>query len=204
MLEGIGYGLRVAAGYAPWASAGDAVPARVLGIRCGLLTVLTARGPRDASLGAGVLAALAADAACGPCVGDWVVLRGWPDHRCTVEAVLPRRTTVPGARADDPCLANVDVLVRLGDARSQPTPPRGVDVVDLGGEDDVEGLRRRLAAGETLAVAGGDERGRRALLRRLAGTALLLGDGAATRLLPVPGGGALVDLPGAPSGDTTP
>lgn len=174
------------------------MPGRVLRTRPGVVTVLTAQGPRDATLGAGVLIGLAGDGACGPCPGDWVVLRAWPDGRGTVEAVLPRRTTVPGAGAADPCLANVDALVLLGACGPRPAPPPGVDLVAVRGADDVTAVRQRLAAGQTVAVAGADGRSRRALVRRLAGTAVLTGRDAGTRLLPVPGGGVLVEVPGAP------
>lgn len=204
MLEGIGYGPRVAAAYAPWATADDAVPARVLDTRPGLVTALTEEGPRQASLGAGLLSAVAADAGAGPRAGDWVVLRAWPDRRWTVEAVLPRRTSVPGQ--GDPCCANVDVLVVLGGPWSRVPAVRGVERVGTDGRD-VTGLRQRLAAGQTLAVAGGDRRSRAALVRRLAGTPLLAGPDDGPRLLLVPGGGALLVLacpPGAGLGDPGP
>jgi hypothetical protein len=69
--------------------------------------------------------------------------------------------------------------------------PEGVDVLRTDGRD-VSKLRRRLAAGATLAVTGGDRRGRADLVQRLAGTPVLSGRGAGPCLLPVPGGGALV------------
>ncbi len=50
-----------------------------------------------------------------PCAGDWCVLRAWPDHRLTLEHVLPRRTAVvratAGKAAEGQVLcANVDLV----------------------------------------------------------------------------------------------
>ncbi|MGH3750331.1 MAG: ribosome small subunit-dependent GTPase A, partial [Micromonosporaceae bacterium] len=54
----------------------------------------TRSGSLRVSLAGRMLAAIADDPLQLPCVGDWVVVRVWPDRRVTVEAVLPRRTAV--------------------------------------------------------------------------------------------------------------
>ncbi len=194
----MGYGPEVAAAYAPWTAAADAAPGRVLCAGPGLVRVLAEDGPRRASLGAGLLAALATEPGCAPWAGDWVVLRAWPDNRWTVEAVLPRRTTVPvPGQGEGRSCANVDVLVVLGGNQTDRTAPAAVEVLRTDGRD-VAILEERLTAGRTLAVTGGEPRTRAALLRRLAGGDLLVLRDAGPCLLPVPGGGALVDLAGDP------
>ena len=74
---------------ARWATASDARLGRVVRVDRGLVSVLTESGPHRVSLGARVLAGLAADPTDGPCTGDWCVLRDWPDRRSTLEALLP-------------------------------------------------------------------------------------------------------------------
>jgi len=73
-------------------------PGRVLRVDRGACTVLTEAGAIRASAGGAVLAAMADDAANGPCTGDWCAVRDWPDGPTTVEAILPRRAAV--TRAD--------------------------------------------------------------------------------------------------------
>ena len=72
----------------------DLVAGRVARVDKGLATVFTEDGPVRASWSGALLAEIAADAQAGPCTGDWVVLRFWPDDRITLESVLPRRTTI--------------------------------------------------------------------------------------------------------------
>ena len=72
----------------------DASPGRVLRADRGVCTVVDAAGVARATLAGSVLLAAAHDPARLPCAGDWVVLRRWPDHRVTIECVLPRRTTL--------------------------------------------------------------------------------------------------------------
>jgi ribosome biogenesis GTPase len=67
----------------------------------GLASVLTEAGPQRASIGGGLLGRMAHDPTEAPCTGDWCVLRAWPDHRTTLEAVLPRRTAVVRAVAGE-------------------------------------------------------------------------------------------------------
>lgn len=93
----------------------DLVPGRVARVDKGLATVFTEDGPVRASWSGTVLAEIAADAQAGPCTGDWVVLRFWPDDRITLESVLPRSTTivraeVGGSSRGQVLASNVDVI----------------------------------------------------------------------------------------------
>lgn len=63
----------------------------VTGTETGVCRVLTDRGELRASFGGGMLGLLARDRSCAPQPGDWVVLRGWPDERVTIEAPWARR-----------------------------------------------------------------------------------------------------------------
>lgn len=211
MLETIGYGPGVARAFAPWA-ADDALVGRVVRVLPGAVSVLCEDGLRRASLGGPVLGEVAAHPVAAPCAGDWVVLRRWPDRRVTLESVLPRRTTVlsrGGAGDTRAVCANVDVVAVPGPARPgreeqlrrQSRLDRvaaaapGVEVVGCGHRDvDVERLRDLIAGRRTLALVGGG-RARAALVRSIVGTEVLPaceGPG----LVAVPGGGALVDVPG--------
>ena len=93
------------------------VPARVTRIDRGACDALAADGPLRATFAGALLQAGAADPLASPCVGDWIVLRVWPDARVTAEAVLPRRTAfvraavTPGASYGQVLAANVDVAV---------------------------------------------------------------------------------------------
>lgn len=95
MLESIGYEPEMAT----WAVAADATLGRVVRVDRGLASVLTEDGPRRVSYGAQLLAEIAVDPSEAPSVGDWCVLREWPDRRTTVERLLPRRTAVERATA---------------------------------------------------------------------------------------------------------
>ena len=93
----------------------DLVPGRVARVDKGLATVLTEDGPVRASWSGALLAEIASDAQAGPCTGDWVVLRVWPDGRITVESVLPRRTAIVRAEAGGSSrgqvlASNIDVI----------------------------------------------------------------------------------------------
>jgi ribosome biogenesis GTPase / thiamine phosphate phosphatase len=114
VLESIGYDAATAASFAPW-DAGDAVVGRVVRVDRGIASVLTEDGPLRASWGGDVLAGIARDPTATPTAGDWCVLRDWPDHRVTVEHVLPRRTAVVRATAGkqsegQAVCANVDLV----------------------------------------------------------------------------------------------
>jgi ribosome biogenesis GTPase / thiamine phosphate phosphatase len=93
----------------------ELVPGRVARVDKGLATVFTTDGPVRASWSGALLTAIASDAQAGPCTGDWVVLRFWPDDRITVESVLPRRTAivraeVGGSSRGQMLASNVDVI----------------------------------------------------------------------------------------------
>lgn len=93
----------------------DLVPGRVARVDKGLATVFTEDGPVRASWSGALLAEMASDAQAGPCTGDWVVLRSWPDDRITVESVLPRRSAivraeVGGSSRGQVLASNVDVI----------------------------------------------------------------------------------------------
>lgn len=114
MLETIGYDAATAASYAPWDTA-DASVGRVVRVDRGVAAVLTESGPVRASWGGAVLQRVAHDPTEAPCAGDWCVLRAWPDHRTTIEHVLPRRNAVVRATAGKAAegqviCANVDLV----------------------------------------------------------------------------------------------
>lgn len=134
MLETIGYDAATAASFAPW-DAADAFVGRVVRVDRGVLTVLTETGPHRVTIGGALLGLVARDPARTPCVGDWVVVRSWPDRRETVEHVLPRRTAlVPlyGDAARAPVLAaNVDLVAVVVDRESAPDPTEIGRLLDL-------------------------------------------------------------------------
>jgi ribosome biogenesis GTPase len=114
VLETIGYDAVTAASFAPWDTS-DAAVGRVVRVDRGVASVLTEQGPVRASWGAPVLQRAAHDPTEAPCAGDWCVVRTWPDHRVTVEHVLPRRTAVvrstAGKTAEGQVVcANVDLV----------------------------------------------------------------------------------------------
>jgi ribosome biogenesis GTPase / thiamine phosphate phosphatase len=114
VLETIGYDAATAASFAPWDTS-DAAVGRVVRVDRGVASVLTEQGPVRASWGAPVLQRVAHDPTEAPCAGDWCVVRTWPDHRVTVEHVLPRRTAVvrstAGKAAEGQVVcANVDLV----------------------------------------------------------------------------------------------
>lgn len=86
---------------ARWAAHADARLGRVVRVDRGLAGVLTESGPVRSSFGSNLLADISNDSTLAPCTGDFVVLRDWPDHRTTLEQVLPRRTAVIRATAGE-------------------------------------------------------------------------------------------------------
>src|SRR5690242_15419773 len=95
---------------ARWAAARDATLGRVTRMDAGVLTVLSERGPLRCTYGGQLLGAVAADRVHAPCSGDWCVVREWPDHRLTVERVLPRSTAVTPATTGPVLCANADLV----------------------------------------------------------------------------------------------
>jgi ribosome biogenesis GTPase len=114
---------------ARWAAAADATLGRVARVDRGLATVLTEDGPVRAGLGGGLLGSIAHDPVAAPCTGDWCVLRSWPDHRTTVERLLPRRTALVRATAgrtslDQVLCANVDLAAVVVSLHPDPVMAR--------------------------------------------------------------------------------
>jgi ribosome biogenesis GTPase len=92
-----------------------AFPARVTRTDRGACDVLAAAGPVRATWGADVVSAVAADPQAVPSTGDWVRVQSWPDGNHTIEAVLPRRSSVVraqvgGTSSGQVLAANVDVV----------------------------------------------------------------------------------------------
>lgn len=242
-----------------WREAADACAVsgrvgRVSRVDRGLVTALTVNGPVRASLGAEVLEAMAGDSLCAPVTGDWCVLRPWSDGPFTVEALLPRRTTVVRAEASgtsrgqalaanadvvaivvalhpDPNLGRVERLLALawgsgarpmvvlskadlvGDAELvaadvQAVAP-DVEVVCTSTADGsgIQQVRSRAGRSATLAMVGLSGHGKSSLANALVGAEVLAakhiradGKGRHTtvrrELVPLPGGGAVIDTPG--------
>ena len=257
MLETVGLDAEVARAAAGWAAAGDASVGRVTRVDRGVVTVLTEAGLRRCSIGGGLLNRMAQPAGEGVCTGDWCLLREWPDHRTTLERVLPRRTALigPGAGEHGRVLcANVDIVALVLGTQPRPVPAsierllavvrqsgirplvvltgsqlvaehlaeqpaedlaaatRDVDVlpVSAGTGAGVAELRARLEGRLTIALLGASGHGSSAVADALVGAEVLSTrtprpDGRAghpsvrRELVPLPGGGAVVDMPGVRS-----
>ena len=147
MLETIGYDAATAASFAPW-DAPDASAGRVVRVDRGVLTVLTEAGPLRVTVGGTLLARIAKDPGETPCVGDWVVVRSWPDNRDTVEHVLPRRSAVRTQAGDAlPLAANVDVVAVVADPTAA-TAPRELELhLDRAAASGAQPLLVLLGAG---------------------------------------------------------
>jgi ribosome biogenesis GTPase / thiamine phosphate phosphatase len=105
------------------------IAGRVARVDKGLATVLTEDGPVRATWSGALLAAMASDPQAGPCTGDWVVLRHWPDDRITVGFVAPRRTAivraeVGGTSKGQVLAANVDVIAIVVGLHPEPNISR--------------------------------------------------------------------------------
>jgi ribosome biogenesis GTPase len=250
VLESIGYDREMAR----WAAAADASVGRVVRVDRGLVSVLTESGPHRASIGGALLGRMAGDPTEGPSTGDWCLLRTWPDHRTTVERVLPRRTAVVRATSGEsshgqllcanidvaalvvslhpvPVLAKVERLVALawesgarplvvltkadlvGDADevaddvAEAAPGVEVTVVSTRTGLGIDALRDRLEGRLTMALLGASGHGKSSLTNALVGAEVLStrtirddGRGRHTsvrrELVPIPGGGAVIDTPG--------
>jgi ribosome biogenesis GTPase len=252
-LPSLGWDEAFATAYRPFRQSGQQ-PGRVSRTDRGVCTVFTAAGTVRASIAGGVLAAAARDPLRLPAAGDWVAVRTWPDDRVTIEAVLPRRTTVARAGAGRDSLgqvlaANVDTAAVVEPLDPEPDPGRverllslvwesgarpvllltkadrvpdpqavaaefasvapGVPSHLLDGRDpaSLRALERYLAPGATLGLFGPSGAGKSTLVNTLAGASVmsiraLRADGRGRHtttyrsLVPVPGGGAVLDTPG--------
>ena len=233
----------------------DCRPGRVLRADRGICTVATAEGLVRASLAGALLTAGGRDPEALPCAGDWLVIRDWPDHRITAEAVLPRRTAVTRRTAGkqstgqvlaanldtvavvepldpEPDLGRVErllalvwesgaqplVLLTKADMAADPatiarqvaTVAPGVEVWPVSAEqgEGLAALAPLVAPGRTLALLGPSGAGKSTLVNALAGGPVMLtqrvrrvdGKGRHTTtyraLVPIPGGGAVLDTPG--------
>lgn len=213
VLERIGYD----AGMARWVAAADLALGRVARVERGLVGALTEAGPVRTSIGAELLASMARDPVNGPCAGDWAVLRSWPDDRCTVERILPRRTALccPAAGAaphQHALCANIDLAALVLPAGSTPgkrterlralAGTSGARVVVVVGDSDGVGRLRGFVAGHrTVALLGPSGRDTSALVDALVGAPVLTfraggqgGQPVRRALVTLPGGGAVIDM----------
>jgi ribosome biogenesis GTPase len=233
----------------------DYHPGRVVRVDRGVCTVLCAEGTVRASLAGAVLSAASHDLMNLPCAGDWVLVRTWPDHRCTLDVVLPRRTAIVHRTADkdssgqvlasnldaaavvepmhpSPDVGGIERLVAFAwEAGAQPLVvltkcdlaadpdavaapvaelAPGVEVLPVSAQrgDGRAALRPQVAAGRTLALLGPSGAGKSTLVNALVGGTVMGtqgirradGKGRHTTtyraLIPVPGGGAVLDTPG--------
>ncbi|WP_184788513.1 ribosome small subunit-dependent GTPase A [Phytomonospora endophytica] len=229
-------------------------PGRVARVDRGICTVLTAEGTVRASLSGRMLGDLAADPASGPCAGDWVVVRQWPDDRTTLEAVLPRKTSIvragAGKAATGQVIAtNIDIIAVVEPLDPDPDPGRierlmtlawdsgatpillltkadavgdpaalalsfadsapGVPIIPVStvNGEGLDVVAEYVPSGRTMALVGPSGAGKSSLVNALAGaevmvTRALRADGRGRHttsyraLVPVPGGGVILDTPG--------
>ena len=141
MLETIGFD----PGMAGWAAAADTTVGRVVRVDRGIAGVLTEEGPLRVGYGARLLCEIAADSSAAPCTGDWCVVRDWPDHRVTLERVLPRRTAVVRATAGEQSYgqvlcANIDVAAVVVALHPAPTLSRVERLLALAWESGAQPL----------------------------------------------------------------
>ncbi len=109
MLETIGYDSRMArtAPSTTEACRRDLRIGRVLRMDRAIARVLTEDGHVRVSLGSTLLGEIAKDTTAAPCTGDFVTVRDWPDHKGTVDSVLPRRTALIRATAGEQSVGQV-------------------------------------------------------------------------------------------------
>ena len=127
-IASLGWDAGFAAAYARFDRPGYR-PARVTRVDRGVCALLAADGAARAGVGGTLLGQAARDPLALPCAGDWVVLCAWPDHRTTIEAVLPRRTLIVRATAGGQShgqllAANVDHAAVVEPLDPEPNPGR--------------------------------------------------------------------------------
>jgi ribosome biogenesis GTPase / thiamine phosphate phosphatase len=121
VLEAIGFDRDLAR----WAVSADSRVGRVLRVERGIASVLTEEGEVRATYGGRMLGWIAKTTSATPCVGDWAVLRDWPDRRVTLEQLVPRRTTlVRGIGGTCPLAANIDLAAVVVAADAAPDEAR--------------------------------------------------------------------------------
>lgn len=135
MLETIGYDPQMAR----WAAAADAEVGRVVRVDRGLAEVLTEHGLLRAGYAGELLGEVARDPSAAPTAGDWVVVRDWPDHRHTLERVIPRTSCVVRATAgkqshDQVLCANADFVAAVVALHPDPVLPRVERLLSLAWE----------------------------------------------------------------------
>jgi ribosome biogenesis GTPase len=133
------------AGMARFAAAADATVGRVVRVDRGVANVLVETGPVRASLGSDLLCRMAADPTAGPCTGDWCVVRDWPDHRLTVERLLPRRSAVVRATAGEQShghvlCANIDLAAIVLSLHPMPSIPKAERLLALAWQSGAQPL----------------------------------------------------------------
>jgi ribosome biogenesis GTPase len=121
----------------------DASPGRVLRADRGVCTVFTEDGIIRASLGGSLLIPAAGDPAQLPSVGDWVLLRHWPDRRTTIECRLPRRTALIRRTADKDAsgqvlAANMETVAVVEPIHPTPDDGRVERLLALAWESDAQ------------------------------------------------------------------
>lgn len=213
MLERIGFDAEMTG----WAAAADLALGRVARVEQGLIAALTETGPARTTVGGRLLAEMARDPLTAPCPGDWALLRSWPDHRSTIERLLPRRTalccTAAGLVAHQHALcANVDlaaVVVPQAGARRKQTQR----LLELAGTSGVEAevitgpgvgvarLRELVAGHRTVALLAASGSDTSAVVDALVGASVLSawvggrrGSPVRRQLVALPGGGAVIDM----------
>jgi ribosome biogenesis GTPase len=133
--------------HAEWDAADRAtaglLPARITRVDRSGLDLLGARGPVRATASGSVLAAMAADTRCAPAVGDWAMLRHWPDERTTIEDLLPRRTSIVRATAGrqsqgQVLAANHDVAMVVEGLHPEPDLARMERLLTLAWQSDAQ------------------------------------------------------------------
>lgn len=115
LLASLGWDAHLAAAFAAYDLDGQR-PARITRVDRSGYDLLGGSGPSRATASGHVLAASTGHSAAAPCVGDWAVLRRWPDDRTTIEALLPRRSAVVraavrGESQGQVLVANLDVAL---------------------------------------------------------------------------------------------
>lgn len=125
MLETIGYTPQMAR----FAAAADAEVGRVVRVDRGLAEILTEHGLLRAGYSGDLLGEVCRDPVAAPTTGDWVVVRDWPDHRHTVDRVLPRTTVLvratSGKQSHGQVLcANADYVAVVVALHPDPPVPR--------------------------------------------------------------------------------